>query len=208
MPPIAGACAGQRQVGRLTRLLEAGNEVGWEKRTIAGHADDVGHLGRVRRRPIEPGKDAGERAGEAWHRVRDDRQAGVAKSGRIAVGIEDHRVTLRRKPRQYALENGLAADPDARLVAAAHAPREPAREHEAEDRRITHGYQPRRVSVIVHRRLAPVLGAFLLDEVEVLVEHDAVLAGECDEAFAARAADQREIRLARKLDAPGGEAGA
>ena len=87
----------------------------------------------MRRRPIEPGQDAGERTGEIRHRVRHDRQAGVAKARRIAVGIEDDRGALRRKPRQHALENGLAADPDARLVTPAHAPRQPAREHQAED---------------------------------------------------------------------------
>src|SRR6266849_843365 len=62
------------------------------------------------------------------------------------------------------------------------------------------------LSVVMHRRLAPVLAALLLDEAQVLVEHDAFLARERDEALAASAADQREIGLARELDAPGGEA--
>jgi hypothetical protein len=43
-----------------------------------------------------------------------------------------------------------------------------------------------------------VLCAVLLDRIEVLVEHDAVLASERDEAPAAGAADQRQPRLARK----------
>src|SRR5262249_29990297 len=71
--------------------------------------------------------------------------------------------------------------------------------------------QPRRAreaSIIVHRGFAPVLGALLLDQFEVLIEHDALLARARDETLAARATDQRKIRLARKLDAPGGEAGA
>src|SRR5262245_64260585 len=63
-----------------------------------------------------------------------------------------------------------------------------------------------RVSVVMHRGLAPVLGALLLDVGEVLVEHDAVLAGERDETLAAGTADQREVGLARQLDAPGGGA--
>ena len=58
----------------------------------------------------------------------------------------------------------------------------------------------------MHRGLAPVFGAFVLDEGEVLIEDDAVLAGERDEALAARAADQCQIGLARQFDAPGGEA--
>src|SRR4051812_47151148 len=62
------------------------------------------------------------------------------------------------------------------------------------------------VSVVMHRRLAPVLAALLLDVSEVLVEHDAVLAGERNEAFSPCAADEREPGLACKLHAPGGEA--
>src|SRR5262249_36826186 len=61
-------------------------------------------------------------------------------------------------------------------------------------------------SVVMHRRLAPVLHGLLLDVAEVLVEDDAVLARQRDEALAAGAADQREAGLARELDAPGGEA--
>src|SRR3954469_13257676 len=48
------------------------------------------------------------------------------------------------------------------------------------------------VSLIAHRRLAPVLGAFLRDVAQVLVEHDAFQSRERDEALAASAADQRE----------------
>src|SRR6185312_7485276 len=59
---------------------------------------------------------------------------------------------------------------------------------------------------ILHRGLAAVLRAFLLDEGEVLIEHDAAFAGEGDETLAARAADQRQVRLARQFDAPGREA--
>src|SRR5215470_13548474 len=61
-------------------------------------------------------------------------------------------------------------------------------------------------SIVMHRRFAPVLGALFLDVGKILIEHDAVFAGERDEAFAARTADQGEVRLARQLDAPGGEA--
>src|SRR4051794_6570842 len=63
-----------------------------------------------------------------------------------------------------------------------------------------------KVLVLTHRRLAPMLGAFLLDVAEVLVEHDAIEPRKGGEALAARAADQRQIGLARKLHAPGSEA--
>src|ERR1044071_9008031 len=61
-------------------------------------------------------------------------------------------------------------------------------------------------SVVMHRSFPPVLGAFLFDVGEVLVEHDAAFAGERGEALAAGPADQRQVRLARKLHAPGREA--
>ena len=48
----------------------------------------------------------------------------------------------------------------------------------------------------MHRGLAPVPGALLLDEFEILIEHDALFAGERDETLAARAAHER----ARALD--------
>ena len=62
--------------------------------------------------------------------------------------------------------------------------------------------------IVVNRGLAAVLGAFVLDISEVLIEHDAICAGKRNEALAAGAADQRQVRFAREFDAPGGEAGA
>src|SRR5689334_17378131 len=61
-------------------------------------------------------------------------------------------------------------------------------------------------SVIVHGSLAAVLGALVVHVGEILIEHDPAFAGERDEALAAGAPDQREVRLAGKLNAPGGEA--
>src|SRR5713226_5294754 len=63
-------------------------------------------------------------------------------------------------------------------------------------------------SIVMHRRLALVLGALLLDIAQVLIEHDAAFAGERDEALAAGATDEREVGLARGRDRPGGGAGA
>src|SRR5262245_66313146 len=50
-------------------------------------------------------------------------------------------------------------------------------------------------SVVMHRRLAPVLHALVLDVAEVLVEPDAVFARQCDEALSARGPDQGEHAL-------------
>src|SRR6185436_14359745 len=62
-------------------------------------------------------------------------------------------------------------------------------------------------SVVIAAALALVAHGFLLDIVEVLVEHDALLARQRDKAFSARAADQREADLSREFHTPGGEAG-
>src|SRR5262249_30517259 len=48
-------------------------------------------------------------------------------------------------------------------------------------------------------------GAFIGYIGKVLIEDDAPFACKCDEALAAGAANQRQIRLACKLDTPGGE---
>src|SRR5271155_139360 len=62
------------------------------------------------------------------------------------------------------------------------------------------------ILIVTGFALALVPCGFFLDEGEVLVIDDALLAGECDEAFAARAPDQGQPDLSRQIDAPGGEA--
>src|SRR5262245_41447020 len=59
--------------------------------------------------------------------------------------------------------------------------------------------------VVMHGGLASMLGAFLFDEGQILIEHDAIFAGQRNETFAARAPNQRQICLAREFDAPSGE---
>ena len=55
-----------------------------------------------------------------------------AKRAGVAIGVDDDAGALRRQRRQHAVEDGDAADLDARLVAAAHAARQAAGEHQAE----------------------------------------------------------------------------
>ena len=69
--------------------MQARHQIFRQERTIARHADQPFDLRRVRRRPIEPGENAGERAGKIRHAVGDDRQAGIGKARRIAVGVDD-----------------------------------------------------------------------------------------------------------------------
>src|SRR5262249_49830562 len=111
-----------------------------EERTTPRRAREVGERRRMRGRPVEPGEDAGERAGKTRHCVRYHRQTSVGEARGIAVGVEDDRRALRLETREHALEDGLAADADARFIAAAHPPRQPAGEHEAENWRTRHDY--------------------------------------------------------------------
>src|SRR5215472_6452764 len=94
----------------------------------------------MRGRPVEPREDAGKRSGETFDRVRHDRESGIGKARGIAIGVEDDGCALRLEPREHAFEDGL--------VAAAHAPRQSAGEHESENRRMRHAYdRPGRASV-------------------------------------------------------------
>src|SRR6202166_3812067 len=201
MPPFSGAGTGKRHIRRYARLMQACYQILRQERTIARYADEPFDCRRVLRRPVETSENAGKRSSEIRYAVGDDRQAGIGETRSIAVGIDDDAAALRREAGKHALQDAGAADFYARLVAAAHAPRQTAGKHETESGGCRHAR-----SVVMHRGLAAVLGAFLLDKSEVLIEHDAVLAGERDEALAARAADQRQIRLARQFDAPGGKA--
>ena len=49
------------------------------------------------------------------------RMGGGDKARKIAVGVDDDAGALHPEAGEHALENGLPANPDARLVAAAHA---------------------------------------------------------------------------------------
>ena len=137
--------------------------------------------------PIEPGEDAGKRSGKIRHAVGNHRQAGIGETRRIAVGIDDDAFALRSDAGEHALQDRRAADAKPRFVAAAHAARQAAGKHEAESRGHAHA---RFGLIVMHSGLAAVLGAFVLDISEVLIEHDALCAGKRDEALAAGAADQ------------------
>ena len=86
----------------------------------------------MRGRPVEGGEDAGERPRKARHVVGNHGQPEIGEARRIAVGVDDQPVALRRQAFDDALEDGSAGEPPQRLVAAAHAPRQPAGEEHAE----------------------------------------------------------------------------
>jgi hypothetical protein len=103
------------------------------------------------RGPVEAGKDARERAGEIRHVVGYHRQPGVGEARRIAVGVEDDARALRLEAFQHARQNRQAADAGARLVAAAHPPRQPASENETQGRCRHSGARRRREPGIQNR---------------------------------------------------------
>ena len=93
-----------------------------------GQARDAGKAS------VEPGENAGERAQKSGRVVGENGEAEAREALRIAVGAERERAALRPEPLDDMREHRLAAECDEPLVRAAHAPREPAVEDEAERR--------------------------------------------------------------------------
>jgi hypothetical protein len=112
--------------------MQPSDEIARQKRAVTRHAHDPFDLRRMAGRPIEAGENAGQRARVIRHPVGHDRQAKIGKARRVVIGVDDGCAALCMKPRQHAFENGRAADPDARLVAATHPARTPAGEYNAE----------------------------------------------------------------------------
>ena len=110
------------------RLVQPRDEIARQERTVGRRAQHPGDIRPVGRGPVEAGQNAGERSRKILDRVGDDRQAETGKPRRIAVGVEDQSVALRFQARDHAFEDGAAADPAHRLVAAAHPPRQTAGE--------------------------------------------------------------------------------
>ena len=138
MAPLTRTRASERRAGLDTRLMQARHQIARQERTIAGRAHDPFDLRCMVRGPVEAGQNAGERAGVIRHAIGDHSEAGLGEACRVGVGAENQSAALRAKPGEHALENGRAADADARLVAAAHAARAPAGEDNPEGCRICH----------------------------------------------------------------------
>lgn len=83
------------------------------------------------RRPVEPGKNAGEGTGEIRDTIHDDGQAECREARGIAIGIEDQGVALRCDAIDDARQHAAAGDDAHRLVATAHAAGEAAGKHKA-----------------------------------------------------------------------------
>ena len=90
--------------------MQARHQILRQERTIARHADEPVAVRRMRGSPIETGKNAGQRSGKIRHAVGDDGQAGIGKARRVAIGIDDDAIALRREAGEHALQNGGAAD--------------------------------------------------------------------------------------------------
>ena len=107
------------------------DQIARQEGTVARSAENPLRAGPVGRGPIEPGEDFRERSRMVRDPVGDDRQAERREAAGIAIGVESQAFALRLKPRDDAGENRAPADLAQRLVAAAHAPRQSAREHDA-----------------------------------------------------------------------------
>jgi len=113
-------------------LMQALDQIVGQERAVARHAHQPFDAVALRRQPVEPGQDAGERPDKVRHAVGHYGQPGVGEAFGVAIGVDDDAGALPGQCRQHAVEYADAADRDAHLVAAAHAAREAAGEHEAE----------------------------------------------------------------------------
>src|SRR6476469_3680273 len=111
--------------------MQALNEIIRQERAVTRNTENPSDAAPLFGQPVQPSKDSGQRAGEIWNAIRNDRQPCIGKPLWVAVGIDDDARALRRQSRQHTVENGHAADFDARLVAAARAPSKSAREDQA-----------------------------------------------------------------------------
>ena len=135
-----------RRDGELCPLIREGfaqpqDEVSGQKGTVSRRAQRPLRVRPVGCGPIEPGQNSGERSRIILHRIGDNRQAERREARGIAIGAENQGLALRRKPRNDAGQNRLAANFAQRLVAAAHSPRQAARQH-----------HPWHAGGLVHRR--------------------------------------------------------
>jgi hypothetical protein len=111
--------------------MQARDEVARQKRTVRGSAEDPRYVGPVRRGPVEGCQNTREWPRKILHGVGNHRQAERREACGVAIGVENEPVALRLQPRDDAREDGAAADLAHRLVAAAHASRQPARQQHA-----------------------------------------------------------------------------
>ena len=112
MPPVAGLGAGERLV-LLQRApsCRRRDQIARQERAIARHARHPCDFGPMRRGPVEPGEDAGERPGEVRHVVGDHRQAEAREARRIAVGVEDDARRIAASMRRRARDRGWSRPP-------------------------------------------------------------------------------------------------
>lgn len=133
------------------RTMQSCSEITWQERAVARCTEYPSDVRPMLRRPVEPGKNAGERTGKIGDAVRDDGQAECCKARGIAIGVEDQRVALRCDAIDDACQHAAAGDRAHRFVAAAHTPGEAAGKHEAK-REIINGHRHKAAYDIRRRR--------------------------------------------------------
>ena len=121
---------------RRARLMQPRHQIARQERAVARHARRHQAMsGACAAAQSSPARMPASGPAKSGTLVGHDRQPGVGEARRIAIGVEDDAGALR--PSRASTRSRMVAPPiaDARLVAAAHAARQPAGEHEAEGRR-------------------------------------------------------------------------
>ena len=142
MRPTARSADGKLSALADAHRVQTCDKIARQKGAIAWRADDPGNVGPVRRGPVERREDSRQGTKKSWSRVGDDGQIERLKTRRIAIGVDDERIALRREPRGDPFEQCAPAERPQRFVAAANPAGEAARENDAN----------RRCKIAGHRR--------------------------------------------------------
>src|SRR5437764_12068677 len=85
------------------RLMQTGNQIARQEWAVRRRAQYKFYVRPARRSPVQCRENAGEWAGKIRNAVRDHGQSERREARRIAIGVEDQPVALRREPRDHAL---------------------------------------------------------------------------------------------------------
>jgi len=125
----AGLGQNDNRMGAGSGGEELPHQIAGKEGRVAGGRHHEACIRRGPGGPAQAGEDARERPREIVRCVRDDGQAEGREPGRIAIRVDRERRGLGREPLDCVLKQGLAAKLAQGLVAAAHAARQTARQH-------------------------------------------------------------------------------
>ena len=118
----------------------------------------MGDIKMVRGRVLQPGQNPGQRPSKPVHHIGNHGQAELGETCRIAIGIDDHRCTVRHASRNHMRQQRLATQIEQVLVATAHAARLAPGQKKIERHDLPHFSAPRHDPGQTHDARAAAMG--------------------------------------------------